>query len=314
MALLFSASKVCVNVCCNIGFECIIRPALAFAVNAAVVFIGGEGEPEDKEGESILFSAPGLVIWLSRKEFPTSVELFVDTRLSIEWSFGGTVLLLTVLFSSVVSSDCLITLSSCSFSRRCSSVSFATPVVLFESWNTEEFWFFIKIPPSGCCSLSCSCSCMLFVFSPSVSDTSPITSVLSISDSLLIASLVSFAGDFDGGALDWENLSLFLHLARLFWNQTWNMTDAKIINITLGVSHKQKWSDKLWRRTLENMQSGMCAQRRFRSACASAQFDQYHHWMHFWVAKDAKFLHEDNKDTKFYADNEGALPNVRFLT
>ena len=40
----------------------------------------------------------------------------------------------------------------------------------------------------------------------------------------------------------------------------------------------------------------MCAQQRFRSACVFAQCDQNHHWMPFWLVKDAEFLHEDNKD------------------
>ena len=41
----------------------------------------------------------------------------------------------------------------------------------------------------------------------------------------------------------------------------------------------------------------MCTHRRFKSVCAFAQFDQDLHWTHFWIAKVAKFLYADNKDS-----------------
>ena len=46
-----------------------------------------------------------------------------------------------------------------------------------------------------------------------------------------------------------------------------------------------------------NIPSDVCAQRRFRSACAYAQADQNLRWALFWIAKDAKFvLYADIKD------------------
>ena len=57
----------------------------------------------------------------------------------------------------------------------------------------------------------------------------------------------------------------------------------------------------------ENIPSDMCAQRRFRSACAFAQSDQNLHWAHFWTAKDAKFLHVDNEDWSECADAQADL-------
>ena len=49
--------------------------------------------------------------------------------------------------------------------------------------------------------------------------------------------------------------------------------------------------------TSESVPSDMCAQRRFRSACAFAQSDQNLHCAHFWLAKTEKILHADNKDS-----------------
>ena len=46
----------------------------------------------------------------------------------------------------------------------------------------------------------------------------------------------------------------------------------------------------------EKVLSDKCAQWRFRSACAFMQSDQNPLWGTFWMAKDAKFLHVDNKD------------------
>ena len=42
----------------------------------------------------------------------------------------------------------------------------------------------------------------------------------------------------------------------------------------------------------ENVPSDMCAQRRFRSACAFTQSDQNLHWSHFW---NAELLHADKE-------------------
>ena len=47
----------------------------------------------------------------------------------------------------------------------------------------------------------------------------------------------------------------------------------------------------------ENVPSDMCAQRRFRSACAFAQSDQNLPWGAFWIATDTKFLNADNEDS-----------------
>ena len=47
----------------------------------------------------------------------------------------------------------------------------------------------------------------------------------------------------------------------------------------------------------ESVPSDICAQQRFRSACAFAQSDQTLHCVHFWIAKVAKFLHADHEDS-----------------
>ena len=49
--------------------------------------------------------------------------------------------------------------------------------------------------------------------------------------------------------------------------------------------------------TSENLPSYMCPQWNFRSTCAFAQSDQNLHWLYFWIGKDVKFLHADNKDS-----------------
>ena len=53
----------------------------------------------------------------------------------------------------------------------------------------------------------------------------------------------------------------------------------------------------------ENLHLGMCAQQRFRSACAFAQSDQDFNGS-FWIAKGAKFLHADNEDFDQTADTQ----------
>ena len=45
--------------------------------------------------------------------------------------------------------------------------------------------------------------------------------------------------------------------------------------------------NNIWAGMSENVLSDICAQRRFRSACAFAQSDQNLHWA-IWVAKDAR--------------------------
>ena len=51
----------------------------------------------------------------------------------------------------------------------------------------------------------------------------------------------------------------------------------------------------IWAVTSENVPLDMCAQRRFRSVCASAQSDLNLYWAH-WIARDATFVHADNDD------------------
>ena len=53
---------------------------------------------------------------------------------------------------------------------------------------------------------------------------------------------------------------------------------------------------KNWAASWQNQQSGMCAQRRLRSARTSAQSDQSSLCTQ-WVAKDPRFLHADNEDS-----------------
>ena len=63
----------------------------------------------------------------------------------------------------------------------------------------------------------------------------------------------------------------------------------------------------------ENVPSDMCAQRRFKSTCAFSQSDQNLHWVHFWIAKDATFLHVDNEYSDQTAGthmSEGTLSQV----
>lgn len=44
--------------CCSMGLEWSISPVLALAIIDDEVFIGGDGEPDDKDGDSVLVSAP----------------------------------------------------------------------------------------------------------------------------------------------------------------------------------------------------------------------------------------------------------------
>ena len=61
-----------------------------------------------------------------------------------------------------------------------------------------------------------------------------------------------------------------------------------------------------WAASWHNQQNGMCAQRRFRSAWASAQSDQSSLCAQ-WVAKDPSFLHADSKDWSDCADVQADL-------
>ena len=80
--------------------------------------------------------------------------------------------------------------------------------------------------------------------------------------------------------------------------------------------------NKRMRPTSENIPSFMCAQRRFRSACAFAQADQNLHWTHFGIAKDTRFLHADYEHSDLTARMCRMIwifvgrtcPKVRFLT
>ena len=51
-----------------------------------------------------------------------------------------------------------------------------------------------------------------------------------------------------------------------------------------------------WTAAWQNQQNDLCAQRRLRSAWASAQSDQFSLCAH-WVAKDPMFLHADSEDS-----------------
>ena len=53
---------------------------------------------------------------------------------------------------------------------------------------------------------------------------------------------------------------------------------------------------EIWAASWQNQQNGMCAQRRLRSAWASAQSDQFSLCAQ-WVAKDPSFLHADSEDS-----------------
>ena len=58
--------------------------------------------------------------------------------------------------------------------------------------------------------------------------------------------------------------------------------------------HPWNWSN--WAASWQNQQNDMCAQRRFRSAWASAQSDQSS-LCALWVAKDPVLLHADREDS-----------------
>ena len=65
------------------------------------------------------------------------------------------------------------------------------------------------------------------------------------------------------------------------------------------------WFSTIWATSQQNQQSGMCAQRRLRSAWASALSDQSSLCAQ-WVAKDPSFLHADSKDP----DQTGRMPRL----
>ena len=56
------------------------------------------------------------------------------------------------------------------------------------------------------------------------------------------------------------------------------------------------WKAMIWAASWQNQQNDMYAQRKLRSACASAQSDQSSLCAQ-WVAKDASFLHADREDS-----------------
>ena len=60
-----------------------------------------------------------------------------------------------------------------------------------------------------------------------------------------------------------------------------------------------------WAASWQNQQNGMCAQRRLRSAWASAQSD-HSLLCAQWVAKDPRFLHADSEDS----DQTGRMPRL----
>ena len=60
-----------------------------------------------------------------------------------------------------------------------------------------------------------------------------------------------------------------------------------------------------WAASWQNQQNGMCAQRRLRSAWASAQSDQSLLCTQ-WVAMDPSFLHADSEDS----DQTGQVPRL----
>ena len=62
--------------------------------------------------------------------------------------------------------------------------------------------------------------------------------------------------------------------------------------------HPHSWSVfAQWAASWQNQQNDMCAQRRLRSAWASAQSDQSSLCAQ-WVAKDPSFLHADSEDSE----------------
>ena len=69
--------------------------------------------------------------------------------------------------------------------------------------------------------------------------------------------------------------------------------------------HSINWQD-IWASSRENQHYGMCAQRRLRSAWASAQFDQSLRSALNGVAKDPRFLHADSEDP----DQTGRMPRL----
>ena len=203
------------------GLVCSMSPALALALIDDEVFIGGDDEPDDKDGDAVLVSVPGCDVGISLK-FLASITEWLETKLSIEWSLGGNELLLMVLCSSECSSCCWTKFSSFSLSTKlcCVSSELCGPL------KTAEIGFSMG---SGFCSVFSPAS----VSSSSTSDKSSLISLFSASVSLLMTSSASFPGDFDGCDLDWENLSLFLHLALRFWNHTCKKTIIHVHQINL---------------------------------------------------------------------------------
>ena len=82
-------------------------------------------------------------------------------------------------------------------------------------------------------------------------------------------------------------------------------------NIKLFIRFSHSWFRKYtgfntkWAISRQNQQSGICAQRRLRSAWASAKSDQSSLCTQ-WVAKDPSFLHADSEDS----DQTGRMPRL----
>ena len=225
IALLFRAMSVCVNECCSIGFACNIRFARAVFANA-IDARGGDGVAEVIHGGlNIPSSAVGFGDVTLDDCDALSSGTDPDTRLSIVWDFVNLFVSLVSLLSNVspCSSSLLVVARVSGFSTvnvlfTTSFLSLASSFV-FEStlaWTLSVFvlrfsgtsWL---IRPSWCSAEFWSST------SGQESDSSPHTSGFSASFSDLTSSVSP--PSFDDGGRCW-NLSLFLHFALRFWNQT----------------------------------------------------------------------------------------------
>ena len=91
-----------------------------------------------------------------------------------------------------------------------------------------------------------------------------------------------------------KELGLSMRVERLISRKGWlQMFSSWLLKVTLIPVTKKNWTP-----SLENLPSDICAQRRFRSACACVRAVRLEFSLDaFWIAMGAKFLYASSKDS-----------------
>ena len=104
---------------------------------------------------------------------------------------------------------------------------------------------------------------------------------------------------------NWPTLVFHLH--------SWLSVGNTLRKFQMLSMHRLVWAYcvHIWASAWQTLQNGMCAQRRLRSAWASAQSDQSLRWAlnEYTVAKDQNFPHADSEDT----DQTGWMPRLIWI-